>query len=89
MPALPDADRRNQPEGIALAVAATDQSDLKTVNRRELFMLAAVLAAIALTGAAAIAGLKRSVPAAPTAPQIGQIITPATPAPPQRVEPGG
>ena len=89
MSAVPAADRRNQPEGITLAVAASDQPGPKTVNRREVFMLAAVLAAIALTGAAAIAGLKRSVPAAPTVPQIGQTITPATPAPPERVEPGG
>lgn len=72
-----------------MAVSASDQPGPKTVNRREVFMLAAVLAATALTGAAAIAGLKRSVPAAPTVPQIGQTITPTAPAPPQRVEPGG
>jgi hypothetical protein len=70
-------------------VGASDQPGPKTVNRREVFMFAAALAAIALTGAVAIAGLKRSVPAAPTVPQIGQTITPATPAPPTRVEPGG
>ena len=52
-------------------------------------MFAAVLAATALTGAAAIAGLKRSAPASPTVPQIGQTITPTAPAPAERVEPGG
>ena len=59
-----------------------------TASRREVFALAAVLTATALTGAAAIAGLKRNVPAAPTAPRVGQTITPVTPAPPRRVEPG-
>ena len=72
-----------------MAVGPSDQRGLKTVSRRELFMFAAVLAATALTGAAAIAGLKRSVPAAPAVPQIGQTITPTAPAPPQHVEPGG
>lgn len=52
-------------------------------------MFAAVLAATALTGAAAIAGLQRSVPAAPATPQVGQTITPQAPTPRERVEPGG
>jgi hypothetical protein len=82
--------RAVQPTGKDyVAVAAGDQPGPKTVNRREVFMFAAVLAATALTGAAAIAGLKRSVPAVPSTPQIGQTITPKAPAPPQRVEPGG
>lgn len=59
-----------------------------TVSRRQVFLLAAVLAATALTGAAAIAGLKRTVPAAPTAPAVGQTITPAPPTAPARVGPG-
>jgi hypothetical protein len=75
-------------KGNALAVSATGQPGLGTVSCREVFLLAAVLAATALTGAAAVAGLKRSVPPAPAVPQIGQTITPATPAQPQRVEPG-
>ncbi len=70
-----------------MAVGASDQPGPKTVSRREVFMFSAVLAATVLTGAAAIAGLKRSVPASPTVPQIGQTITPAAPA--ERVEPGG
>jgi hypothetical protein len=72
-----------------LAVAVSNQPDPKTVNRREVFMFAAVLAATALTGVAAIAGLQRSVPAAPSTPQVGQTITPQAPAPRERVEPGG
>ncbi len=72
-----------------MAVALGDQPGPKTVTRREVFILAAVLAATALTGAAAIAGLKRSVPAAPSTPQIGQTITPQAPTQPERVEPGG
>ena len=60
----------------------------RTPSRRELFALAAVLAATVLTGAAAVAGLTRTVPASPAAPQIGQTITPAAPAPSRRVEPG-
>jgi hypothetical protein len=42
-----------------------------------------------LTGAAAIAGLQRSVPAAPATPQVGQTITPQAPPSRERVEPGG
>jgi hypothetical protein len=76
-------------ERIRLAVAVGDRPGPKTASRREVFLFAAVLAATALTGAAAIAGLKRSVPAAPTVPQIGQTITPTAPAQPERVEPGG
>lgn len=59
-------------------------------SRRELFALAAVLAATALTAGAAIAGLTRT-PGAPPAPvpTVDQIITPAAPAQaPRRVEPG-
>jgi hypothetical protein len=59
------------------------------VSRREIFLFAAALAATALTGAAAIAGLHRAVPAAPSVPQIGQTITPQAPVPHERVEPGG
>ena len=57
-------------------------------SRRELFALAAVLAATALTAGAAIAGLTRS-PGAPPAstPTVDQVITPA-PSAPRRVEPG-
>ncbi len=60
-------------------------------SRRELFALASVLAATALTAGAAIAGLTRA-PGAPPAPvpTVDQIITPAVPATttPRRVEPG-
>ena len=63
----------------------------KTPSRRELFALASVLAATALTAGAAIAGLTRT-PSAPPAPvpTVDQIITPAAPATttPRRVEPG-
>jgi hypothetical protein len=41
-----------------------------------------------LTGAAAVAGLTRRVPAAPSVPTVGQTITPAAPSLPQRTEPG-
>jgi hypothetical protein len=57
-------------------------------SRRELFALAAVLAATVLTAAAAIAGLTRSAsPTPPSPPTVDQIIGPAPAAPP-RVEPG-
>jgi hypothetical protein len=58
-------------------------------SRRELFALAAVLAATVLTGAAAIAGLSRTAqPLQPSPPTVSQIVGPAPAAPP-RVEPGG
>jgi hypothetical protein len=72
-----------------MALPAGDQSDANTASRREVFLFAAVLAATALTGAAAVSGLKRTPPAAPALPQVGQTITPSAPAPPVRVEPGG
>ncbi len=62
----------------------------RTTSRRELFALAAVLAATLLTAGAAIAGLTRT-PGAPPAPvpTVSQIVTPQAPAaPPRRVEPG-
>ncbi len=72
-----------------MAADAHDRAGAGAASRRELFALAAVLAATALTGAAAIAGLTRSAPAAPTTPAVGQVLTPAAPAPaPRRVEPG-
>ena len=73
-------------EGIF--VASADRPGPLTASRRQLFALAAVLAATSLTGVAAIAGLTRTVPAAPTSPQVGQTITPAGPTQPRRVEPG-
>lgn len=58
-------------------------------SRRELFALAAVLAATVLTAAAAIAGLSRkAAPLQPSPPTVSQIVGPAPAAPP-RVEPGG
>lgn len=71
-----------------MAAAASKRES--TPSRRQLFALAAVLAATALTGAAAIAGLTRSEPAAPSVPRVGQTIIPAAPATtaPRRVEPG-
>ena len=72
-----------------MAVAAGIRSEPAAPSRRQLFALAAALAATALTGAAAVAGLARHVPAAPTVPSVGQTITPAATAPPARVEPGG
>ena len=57
-------------------------------SRRELFALAAVLAATVLTAAAAIAGLSRkAAPLQPSPPTVSQIVGPAPTAPP-RVEPG-
>jgi len=57
-------------------------------DRRELFMLAAVLAATVLTAFAAIAGLARkAAPLQPSPPTVSQIIAPS-PAPRPRVEPG-
>ena len=55
-------------------------------SRRQLFALAAVLAATVLTAGAAIAGLTRA-PGSPPAstPTVDQIVNPA---PPMRVEPG-
>jgi hypothetical protein len=59
-------------------------------SRRELFALAAVLAATVLTAGAAVSGLRRSPPPAQQSPPVvDQIIRQApTPAPPRRVEPG-
>ncbi len=58
-------------------------------SRRELFALAAVLAATAVTGAAAIAGLTRkAAPVQPSTPTVSQVVGQAPAAPP-RVEPGG
>jgi len=71
-----------------VVAAREDQRKTRTATRRELFALAAALAATALTGVAAIAGLTRNPPAGPTTPQIGQVLTPAPQAPPRRVEPG-
>ena len=73
-------------EGVDVP-AAPANGNVQAVTRRQVFVLAAALAATALTGAVAIAGLKRSPPAAPVTPQIGQTITPQ-PATPARVEPG-
>jgi hypothetical protein len=57
-------------------------------ERRELFALAAVLAATVVTMAAAIAGLTRTAgPAQSSPPTVSQIVGPAPAAPP-RVEPG-
>ena len=57
-------------------------------SRRELFALAAVLAATVVTGAAAIAGLTRkAAPVQPSPPTVSQVVGPAPAAPP-RVEPG-
>jgi hypothetical protein len=88
VPEAPAHERAQRPERITLAVAASDRPGPATVSRREVFLLAAVLAGTALTGAAAVAGLKRSAPAQPSTPQIGQTITPQAPAATQRVEPG-
>jgi hypothetical protein len=71
-----------------MAVAQTNRTAAAPPSRRTLFALAAVLAATALTGAFALAGLARRVPAAPNVPQIGQTITPAPATPPPRFEPG-
>lgn len=72
-----------------MASTATNGANAEAPSRRSLFALSAALAATVLTGALAVAGLARHVPAAPTAPQIGQTITPAATAQPARVEPGG
>jgi hypothetical protein len=57
-------------------------------GRRELFALAAVIAATVVTVAAAIAGLtRRAAPVQSSPPTVSQVIGPA-PASPPRVEPG-
>jgi len=71
-----------------MTAVPTDARAAEAPSRRSLFAMAAVLAATALTGAVAVAGLARHVPAAPSAPQVGQTIVPAATAPPSRVEPG-
>ena len=71
-----------------MAAVPSDVRKAETPSRRSLFAMAAVLAATALTGAFAVAGLARHVPPAPSAPQVGQTIVPAAAAPPSRVEPG-
>jgi hypothetical protein len=71
-----------------MASTVTSEANVEPPSRRSLFALSAALAATVLTGALAVAGLARHVPAAPTTPQIGQTITPATTARPARVEPG-
>lgn len=58
-------------------------------SRRELFVLAAVLAATVVTGGAAIAGLTRkAAPSQVSTPTVSQVVGQA-PASPPRVEPGG
>lgn len=64
-----------------------DRLGSTTPSRRELFMLAAVLAATALTAGAAIAGLTRTASPAPVVPTVSEIVQPA-PTPSQRLEPG-
>jgi hypothetical protein len=65
-----------------------EKSSSPSPARRELFVLAAVLAATVLTGAAAIAGLTRTAGTPqPSPPTVSQIVGPAPTGPP-RVEPG-
>ena len=71
-----------------MASTVTSEAKVEPPSRRSLFALSAALAATVLTGALAVAGLARHVPAAPTTPQIGQTITPAATTRPARVEPG-
>jgi hypothetical protein len=81
-----------EPSAAAAAptrAAKGDRTQAAMPSRRELFALAAALAATVVTGAAAIAGLTRkAVPAQPSAPTVSQIVGQA-PASPPRVEPGG
>ena len=72
-----------------MASRAASGTNVESVSRRSLFALSAALAATVLTGALAVAGLARRVPAAPTTPRVGQTITPAAATRPARVEPGG
>jgi hypothetical protein len=66
-----------------------DRTQAAMPSRRELFALAAALAATVVTGAAAIAGLTRKAsPVQPSPPAVSQIVGQA-PASPPRVEPGG
>ena len=58
-----------EPERIMVAEAASARPGRSAPSRRELFAVAAALAATVLTGAAAVAGLTRRVPAAPTVPR--------------------
>ena len=78
------------PPGAAASNGAArgDTGKQSLPGRRELFALAAVLAATVVTMAAAIAGLTRTAaPVQPSPPTVSQIVGPAPAAPP-RVEPG-
>jgi hypothetical protein len=87
---MPPIRRASLPTIIShMASITTGGANVEAPSRRTLFALSAALAATVLTGALAVAGLARHVPAAPTAPQVGQTITPAATARPARVEPGG
>lgn len=69
------------------SAARRERIDSAAPSRRDLFALAAVLCATALTAGAAIAGLARTAPPAPVVPTVSEIVQPA-PTPPRRVEPG-
>jgi hypothetical protein len=65
-----------------------DSAQQTSPSRRQLFLLAGVLAATVLTAGAAIAGLtKTAEPLQPSPPTVSQIVGPAPTAPP-RIEPG-
>lgn len=72
-----------------MAAPISARPEPAAVSRRALFAIAAALAATALTGAVAIAGVTRHVSPAPSVPAVGQTLTPAAPVTPTRVEPGG
>ena len=80
----------NTPPGTSASTGAanSDRGSAPMPSRRELLVLAAVLTATVVTGAAAIAGLTRkAAPTQPSPPTVSQIISPP-PATPRRVEPG-
>ena len=75
-------------ERIVVVALINDRAETAQPSKRMTFALAAALAATAMTGALAIAGLTRHVSPAPAVPQIGQTLTPTAPAAPARLEPG-
>ena len=89
MPRVPPG-RTTEPWPQLFPLPRTAIRPLQVPTRRELFALAAVLAATVLTAGAAVSGLRRTpAPVQQSPPVVDQIIRQApAPAPPRRVEPG-
>lgn len=71
-----------------MATPIKKQADPTQPGKRTMFALAAALAATAMTGALAVAGLTRHVSPAPAVPQVGQTLTPSAQVTLARMEPG-